>query len=53
MSTQHNYLEEDDDFSEFYNNPLYKRVSDLTDHERKYACPPPPLPRPHRDNGPR
>ncbi|KAF5630769.1 hypothetical protein F25303_9823 [Fusarium sp. NRRL 25303] len=53
MSTQHNYLEDDDDFSEFYNNPLYKRVSDLTPHERKNACPPPPLPTPRRDNGPR
>ncbi|RKL45092.1 hypothetical protein BFJ72_g3742 [Fusarium proliferatum] len=53
MSTQHNYLEDDDDFSEFYNNPLYKRVSDLTPHERKNACPPPPLPTPRRENGPR
>ncbi|SCV35985.1 uncharacterized protein FFB14_05839 [Fusarium fujikuroi] len=53
MSTQHNYLEDDDDFSEFYNNPLYKRVSDLTPHERKNACPPPPLTTPRRDNGPR
>ncbi|KAF4958485.1 hypothetical protein FGADI_2409 [Fusarium gaditjirri] len=48
MSTQHNYLEDDDDFSEFYNNPLYKRVTDLTPHERKYACPP-PRPTPRRD----
>ncbi|CVK91248.1 uncharacterized protein FMAN_09392 [Fusarium mangiferae] len=53
MSTQHNYLDDDDDFSEFYNNPLYKRVSELTPHERKNACPPPPLPTPRRDNGPR
>ncbi|KAF5570935.1 hypothetical protein FPANT_13645, partial [Fusarium pseudoanthophilum] len=53
MSTQHNYLEEEEDFSEFYNNPLYKRVSDLTDHQRKYACPPPPLPTRRRDHGPR
>ncbi|KAG5792832.1 hypothetical protein H9Q69_008134 [Fusarium xylarioides] len=53
MSSQHNYLEEEDDFSEFYNNPLYKRVSELTPHERKYACPPPPLPKPRRDNHPR
>ncbi|KAF5647336.1 uncharacterized protein FTJAE_1768, partial [Fusarium tjaetaba] len=52
MSTQHNYLEEEEDFSEFNNNPLYKRVSDLTDHQRKHACPPPPLPNPRRDNGP-
>ncbi|EXL44553.1 hypothetical protein FOCG_13523 [Fusarium oxysporum f. sp. radicis-lycopersici 26381] len=49
MSTQHNYLDDDDDFSEFYNNPLYKRVSDLTPHEREYACPPPPRPSPLRD----
>ncbi|KNA98612.1 hypothetical protein FOXG_02926 [Fusarium oxysporum f. sp. lycopersici 4287] len=37
MPTQHNYLDDDDDFSEFYNNPLYKRVSDLTPHERNTA----------------
>ncbi|KAF4443499.1 hypothetical protein FACUT_1316 [Fusarium acutatum] len=53
MSTQHNYLDDDGDFLEFYNNPLYKRVSELTPNERKYACPAPPLPTPRRDNGPR
>ncbi|EXA41312.1 hypothetical protein NW761_004245 [Fusarium oxysporum] len=53
MSTQHNYLDDDDDFSEFYNNPLYKRVSDLTPNERKYACPPPPRPSPLRDTAPK
>ncbi|RBQ72503.1 hypothetical protein FVER14953_01783 [Fusarium verticillioides] len=53
MSTPHNYPEEEEDFSEFYNNPLYKRVSDLTDHQRKHACPPPPLPTRRRDHGPR
>ncbi|KAH7265467.1 uncharacterized protein BKA55DRAFT_734743 [Fusarium redolens] len=53
MSTQPNDINSDDDFSEFYNNPLYKRVSDLTDHERKYACPPPPRPSPLRETAPK
>ncbi|KAK2673764.1 hypothetical protein RAB80_011307 [Fusarium oxysporum f. sp. vasinfectum] len=46
MSTQHNYLDDDDDFSEFYNNPLYKRVSDLTPHERNLL----PKPSPRKDS---
>ncbi|KAF5621958.1 hypothetical protein F52700_10832 [Fusarium sp. NRRL 52700] len=54
MSTQHNYLDDDDDdFSEFSNNPLYKRVSELTPHEQKNACPPPPVPNPRQDNWPK